>query len=152
MSKFKNFGYPRPAPPSGPVFSGPVPKIKILLPTFFLPRCPNSEKVQHDHPAPKSSEEIVLAETPFLGSGPDPQSPWVQFTRPKVTCEELSGPENFAPIRSKRQKLRNFFAGTDAWTDGPTEHRCIFRSENKAFFYKSKVVGDLLKSDYDCMH
>ena len=39
---------PRSAPTSGPVFSGCGPKIKIELATFGPPRCPNSEKVQHD--------------------------------------------------------------------------------------------------------
>ena len=33
---------------------------------FCSARCPNSEKVQHDPPAPKPQEEIYLAETPFL--------------------------------------------------------------------------------------
>ena len=58
---------PRQAPPSGPVFSGRGPKIKIPLPTFFLPCCPNAEKVQHDPPAPKPWEEIDLAENPLFG-------------------------------------------------------------------------------------
>ena len=58
---------PWPAPPSGPVFSGRGPKIKIPLPTFCLPRCPDSEKVQHDPPAPKPPEEIDLVETRFFG-------------------------------------------------------------------------------------
>ena len=58
---------PRPAPPSGLVFSGRGPKIKIPLPTFCLPRCPDSEKVRHDPPAPKPPEEIDLAETRFFG-------------------------------------------------------------------------------------
>ena len=60
-----------PGPPSSPVFSGRGQKIKILLPSFFSPRCPDSKKVWHNPPAPKPSEEIDLSETPFLGSGPD---------------------------------------------------------------------------------
>ena len=55
-----------PAPPSSPVFSGRGPKLKIPLTTFCLPCCPDFEKVQHDHPAPKPPE-IDLAETPFFG-------------------------------------------------------------------------------------
>ena len=58
---------PRPAPPSGPVFSGRGPKLKIPLPTFCSPRCPNSEKVRHDPLTPKPPEEIDLAETCFFG-------------------------------------------------------------------------------------
>ena len=58
---------PRPAPPSGPVFSGHGPKIKLPLPTFCSPRRPDSEKVRHDPPAPKPPEEIDLAEMGFFG-------------------------------------------------------------------------------------
>ena len=58
---------PWPAPPSGLIFSCCGPKLKIPLPTFCSPRGPDSEKVQHDPPAPKPPEEIYLAETPFFG-------------------------------------------------------------------------------------
>ena len=53
---------PWPAPPSGPVFSGRGLKIKIPHLTFSLLCCPNSEKVWHNPSAPKSLEEIDLAE------------------------------------------------------------------------------------------
>ena len=57
----KIWSAPRPALPSGPVFSGCGPKIKIPLPMFCSPRCPDSEKVRHDPSAPKLPEEIDLA-------------------------------------------------------------------------------------------
>ena len=59
------------------------------------------------------------------------------------------GHENFAQIHPKRRK---FFAGADTQTDGLREYRCTLGSENNAFFNKSKVVLDLLKSDFDFMH
>ena len=71
MSKFQNFGRPpRAARPSGPVFFGRGPKLKILLPMFCLPPCPNSEKVRHSPPALNPPEEIDLAETHFFGVRP----------------------------------------------------------------------------------
>ena len=39
------FWSPQPVPPSGHVFLGRGPKIKIRLPTFFLTRPPDSKKV-----------------------------------------------------------------------------------------------------------
>ena len=41
----KFWSAPQPAPPSGPIFSGRGPKIKIGLPKFCLPCCPDSKKV-----------------------------------------------------------------------------------------------------------
>ena len=58
----KFWSAPRPAPPSGPVFSGRGPKLKNPLPTFCSSRCPDSKKVQHDPLAPKPPEVIDLAE------------------------------------------------------------------------------------------
>ena len=66
-----------------------------------------------------------------------------QITRPKIKCEELSRPKNFTQFGLTSQKLRNFFAGRHRQTNG---------SENNAFFHKSKVVRDILKSDFDFMH
>ena len=71
----KFWSAPQPAPPSGPIFSGRGPKIEIPLPTFCLPRCPNSEKVRHDPPAPKPPEEIDSAETRFFGVQAWPHRP-----------------------------------------------------------------------------
>ena len=76
MLKSQNFATAaRPGPHSNAVFLGRGQKIKIQLPKFCLPHCPNSEKVWHDPPAPKPWEEIDLAETPFLGVQAQPRGP-----------------------------------------------------------------------------
>jgi len=49
------------AVPFNTVIFGLRPKIKILLPTFFLPCPPVSEKVSHDPIRLNSPEEIDLA-------------------------------------------------------------------------------------------
>ena len=50
--------------PSGPVFSGLGPNLKIQLPTFCSTRCPDFD---FDSPhAPKPPEVIDLAETSFF--------------------------------------------------------------------------------------
>ena len=77
------FWSPLSAPPSGPLFSGHGPKLKILVPTFCSPRCPNSEKVQHNPPAPKPREEIYLAETRFFRVRAWPRGPQGPSHMPK---------------------------------------------------------------------
>ena len=62
MLKFQKKIRPPGQPRLPPGFLRPGLKIKILLPTFCLPRCPNSKKVGHDPPASKPPEEIDLAE------------------------------------------------------------------------------------------
>ena len=89
------------------VFSGCGPKIKILLPTFSLPRCLDSEKVQHNPPASKPLEEIDLAETRFFGvkawpwglQGPSYQR-WVNFFM------HGGGMGNFKPCKISTISLR----------------------------------------------
>ena len=90
----------RPAPPSGPVFSGCGPKLKIPLPTFCLPCCPDSEKVQHDPPAPNPRRKPA-----FSGSGPDPAGLGIRVTRTKISCKELSGPSKFCADPSNGSKV-----------------------------------------------
>ena len=81
----KFWSSPQPAPPYCPVFSGRGLKIKILLPTFFLPHPPVFEN---------PGRRQIWRKSPFLGSGPDPKGcglagfGWVKTTCPKITCEE----------------------------------------------------------------
>ena len=58
-------------------------------------------------------------ETRFFGVWAWPTGPWVQVTRPKITCKEpwKVGPENFTPIRLTVQKLGHFFIVRDTRTD-----------------------------------
>ena len=106
----KFWSAPQPAPPSGPVFSGRGPKLKIPLPMFFLPCCPNSEKVRHNLPAPKTLEEIDLAETHFSGSEFNPKGCRVRVTRPN---------------------RQHFFNVTDGWT-----HRHTDKNESPQYHYR----------------
>ena len=56
----------RPALPCSPIISGQGLKIKIPLPTNSSFRRPDSKKVWHYPPNPKSKEEIDLTETAVL--------------------------------------------------------------------------------------
>ncbi len=79
----KIFDPPRTARISGPVFSGPGQKLKIPLPTFFLPRPLVSEMVRHVPAGPKPQEEIDFPKNPFFR---------VRVTRPKITLREYGRP------------------------------------------------------------
>ena len=74
---------PWPVLPSVAVFSPLDPKIKILLPTNFLPCPPVSKKVWHRPLAPNPWEEIDLAETPFWGVWAWPRGPQGPIHPPK---------------------------------------------------------------------
>ena len=87
-----------PAPPSGPVFPGFGPKIKILLPTFLWSCLPISEKVWHN---PLPWEAIDLVEKSFFRVrawrwGPrDPNHPpknYLQGVKWTLKIWPISGP------------------------------------------------------------
>ena len=61
------------------------------------------------------------------------------------------GPKNFAQVLPTGPKLRHFFKVTDGQTHRRTDVQ-TFGSVNITIFYKSKLVWDLLKSDFDFMY
>ena len=132
MSKFQNFGRPpRAARPSGPVFSGRGPKLKILLPMFCLPPCPNSEKVRHSPPALNPPEEIDLAETHFFGVRPQGPS-----HLPKNYLQRVKWAlKNFTRICPTGQKLWHFFEVTHRRTDRRTDKNKSPQYHNTIIFF-----------------
>ena len=65
---------------------------------------------------------------PILGSEPDPEGRGFQNTRPKITCEELSGPWKFRAGLSNESKVMALFRSDrhqdtqkDRHTDGQTK-------------------------------
>ena len=92
MLKFKNFGCPL---AFWPHFLRPWAKNQYSAPNSLFTSLFQIRKGATLPPAPKASEEIDLAETPFLRVRADPGGPGVKITCRKITCEELSGPWKF---------------------------------------------------------
>ena len=139
MLKFQKFCWPPGQPHLPARFSLAVgQKSKFRL--FYLPCCPDSEKVRHNPPAPKPREEIDLAETRFFG---------VRVARPKIICDYV-GSENFAPIRQTVQKLRHFFEVTHGRTDARRDRQkwITLVPLQKFFFHICEGKGGKLYKPY----
>ena len=150
MLKFQNFGCPPGQPRLPALFSGAVGKIsKFLLAKFCLPCCPDSEKVWHNPPAPKPSEEVDLAETPLFGVWAWPEDPEVRITCQKITCKELSRPQKFCADPSNESNVTALFlhGQLDGHTDGQTHRH--WGQKIRRFLHNCKVVWDLLKNNFD---
>ena len=125
---------PRPALPSGHVFSGCGLKIKFLLPMFCLPCCPVSDKVWHDPSCPKTPGGYRFGSNSFFaGSRPDPRGPLGQSHSSK---NYLRGVQWALRISQRVNSYSTFALGqthrrTDIWV--------------RIFFIKAKLSGTFWK-------
>ena len=133
MLKFQNFcwlaGQPSlPAPFSRAV--GWKSKLRsqlfVCLVVPILKRCDTT-------PCPKTPGGDRFGRNPLL---PDPKGPWVQVTRQKITCKELSGPWKFCARPSNESKVTAHFWG-EGLSDLQTQRRTD-KNQSPLYHYRTE--------------
>ena len=137
MLRFQNFCRPPGQPGLAAPFSWAVGQKSKFRSQRFVCHVVSIPKRRDTTPLPQNPRRRQIWRKPaFLGSRPDPVGPGVRVTRPKITCEELSGPWKFHTDPSNGSKVTALF-----WSDGCrdtqtfttiTNHPCTI---GKFFFF-----------------